>query len=95
MDARVEPGHDNSSRAGALIALPACAADPHLYCPRRVPTLVGTQHAWEVARVTPEDAKLLLNYMIVAPLLVVGFGLFMYWFTGWLDLREERRHPAE
>ena len=41
------------------------------------------------------DAELLQVYMVAAPFLVVGLGLFMYWFTGWLDRREQRRHPAE
>jgi hypothetical protein len=44
---------------------------------------------------TPNNAEWLLNYMIVAPFLVVGLALFMYWFTGWLDRREQKRHPAE
>lgn len=43
---------------------------------------------------TPRDAELLLNYMLAVPFLFVGFGLFMYWFTGWLDRREERRRRA-
>ena len=33
--------------------------------------------------------------LMMAPLLAVGFGLAMFWFTAWLDRREERRHPAE
>lgn len=44
---------------------------------------------------TPNDAELLQIYLLAAPFLVVGFALFMYWFTGWLDRREQRRHPAE
>ena len=35
---------------------------------------------------TSTNAEWLLNYMIAAPFLVVCFALFMYWFTGWLDL---------
>lgn len=44
---------------------------------------------------TPRDAELLWNYLMAAPFLVGGFGLFIYWFTGWLDRREQIRHPAE
>ena len=34
-------------------------------------------------------------YMVLMSLAVAAFGLGVYWFTGWLDRREERRHPAE
>jgi hypothetical protein len=44
---------------------------------------------------TRSDAELLQIYMLAAPFLVVSLALFMYWFTGWLDRREQRRHPAE
>lgn len=43
---------------------------------------------------TPRDAELLWAYLMAAPFIVVGVALFMYWFTGWLDRREERRHHA-
>jgi hypothetical protein len=43
----------------------------------------------------PKNAELLWTYLMVAPLLVVGVGLFTYWLTGWLDRREDARHPAE
>jgi hypothetical protein len=33
--------------------------------------------------------------LLLAPLLAVGFGLAIYWLTGWMDRREQRRHPAE
>jgi hypothetical protein len=33
--------------------------------------------------------------LLMAPLLAVAFGLAMYWLTGWMDRREQRRHPAE
>lgn len=44
---------------------------------------------------TPNEAKLLQIYLVVTPFLVVGLGLFVYWGTGWLDRREQRRYPAE
>jgi hypothetical protein len=44
---------------------------------------------------TSNNAEWLLNYMIAAPFIVVAYGLFIYWFTGWLDRREQKRHPAE
>jgi NhaP-type Na+/H+ or K+/H+ antiporter len=35
-------------------------------------------------------------YLLMAPFLAVAFGLAMFWLTGWLDRREERRrHAAE
>lgn len=30
-------------------------------------------------------------YMLLAPLLMAAAGLFIYWLTGWMDRREERR----
>jgi hypothetical protein len=44
---------------------------------------------------TPHEAELLKIYLIVAPWLVVGLGLFVFWFTGWTDRRKQKRHPAE
>lgn len=43
---------------------------------------------------TSSNADWLLNYMIAAPFLVVGLALVVYWFTGWLDRREQQRHRA-
>jgi len=34
-------------------------------------------------------------HFLMAPFLAVGFGLALYWLTGWMDRREQRRHPAE
>lgn len=34
-------------------------------------------------------------YLLMAPLLAVAFGVAMFWLTGWMDRREQRRHPAE
>ena len=34
-------------------------------------------------------------YLLMAPLLAVGVGLAIFWLTGWMDRRGERRHPAE
>ena len=31
---------------------------------------------------------------LMAPLLALAFGVGMFWLTGWLDRREERRHHA-
>ena len=33
--------------------------------------------------------------LLMAPLLAVTFGLAIYWLTGWMDRREQQRHPAE
>ncbi len=33
--------------------------------------------------------------LLMAPLLAVGFGVAMFWLTGWLDRRERERHAAE
>lgn len=32
--------------------------------------------------------------LLMAPLLALAFGVGMFWLTGWLDRREERRHRA-
>ena len=34
-------------------------------------------------------------YLLMAPLLALGAGLAIYWLTGWMDRREQRRHAAE
>jgi hypothetical protein len=44
---------------------------------------------------TPNDAELLQIYLMAAPFLVVGLGLFVFWLTGWMDRRERQRRPAE
>jgi hypothetical protein len=31
---------------------------------------------------------------LMAPLLALAFGVGMFWLTGWLDRREDRRHHA-
>lgn len=43
---------------------------------------------------TSDQNQLLFLYALAAPFMVLGLGLFMYWFTGWLDRREQRRHRA-
>jgi hypothetical protein len=49
------------------------------------------QPAREIARMSRFEI-----YLLIAPLLVMGFGLAMFWLTGWMDRREERRrHAAE
>jgi hypothetical protein len=43
-----------------------------------------------------QDIDLLTIYVMVSPFLVGALGLFVFWLTGWMDRREERRrHPAE
>ena len=43
-----------------------------------------------------DDAELLRIYVLLSPFLVFGLGLGVFWLTGWMDRREERRrHPAE
>ena len=41
--------------------------------------------------------NVLTFYLLLAPLLMVATGLFIYWLTGWQDRRDERRrhHAAE
>jgi hypothetical protein len=42
------------------------------------------------------DIDPLKIYVLLSPLLVFLLGLGMFWLTGWMDRREERRrHPAE
>ena len=33
-------------------------------------------------------------YVLLVPFAVGALGLAVYWLTGWLDRREERRHRA-
>jgi hypothetical protein len=44
---------------------------------------------------SPQEIELLKIYVLLSPLLVFALGLGVYWFTGWLDRREQRRHAAE
>ncbi len=43
-----------------------------------------------------QDMDLLKIYVMVSPFLVFGLGLGVFWLTGGMDRREERRrHPAD
>lgn len=43
-----------------------------------------------------QDMSFLEIYVMLSPFLVGALGLFVYWLTGWMDRREERRrHAAE
>ena len=33
-------------------------------------------------------------YLLIAPFLVLAVALFVFWLTGWMDRRDERRHHA-
>jgi hypothetical protein len=41
---------------------------------------------------SPQDLHLLKIYVLLSPALVFLLGLGVYWLTGWMDRREERRH---
>lgn len=41
------------------------------------------------------DIDPLKIYVLVSPFLVFAVGLGVFFLTGWLDRREQRRHPAE
>jgi hypothetical protein len=34
-------------------------------------------------------------YVMLSPFVVFAIGLGVFWLTGWMDRREQRRHPAE
>lgn len=40
------------------------------------------------------DLDPLAIYVLLSPALVFLLGLFVYWLTGWMDRREDRRHHA-
>lgn len=42
-----------------------------------------------------QGMNLLEIYVPLSPLVVVALGLGVYWLTGWMDRREQRRHAAE
>jgi hypothetical protein len=44
---------------------------------------------------TAHEFELLKIYVLVSPLLLFGYGLGVVWLTGWMDRREQRRHPTE
>ncbi len=44
---------------------------------------------------SPHDVELLKIYVLFSPFLIFGLALGMVWLTGWLDRREQSRHPAE
>jgi hypothetical protein len=33
-------------------------------------------------------------YVLLVPVAVAALALFVFWLTGWMDRREERRHHA-
>lgn len=41
------------------------------------------------------DVDVLKIYVLVSPLVIFGVGVGVFFLTGWLDRREERRRPAE
>jgi len=41
------------------------------------------------------DTDALKILVLAYPVLVVAMALFVVWLTGWMDRREQRRHPAE
>jgi hypothetical protein len=44
---------------------------------------------------TPQEIDVLKIYVLLSPFLVFALALGVVWLTGWMDRREERRHPAE
>ena len=40
------------------------------------------------------DIDPLKIYVLLSPFLVFLLGVAVYWLTGWMDRREERRHHA-
>jgi len=42
-----------------------------------------------------QEMDILKIYVMLSPLVVVALGVGVYWLTGWMDRREEQRHPAE
>lgn len=43
-----------------------------------------------------QGANVAQYYVLLVPVAVGALGLFVYWLTGWMDRREERRrHAAE
>jgi hypothetical protein len=43
-----------------------------------------------------QDANVAQYYVLLVPAAVGALGFFVYWLTGWMDRREERRrHAAE
>jgi hypothetical protein len=40
------------------------------------------------------DLDVLKVYVLASPLLVFALVLGVYWLTGWMDRREQRRHHA-
>ena len=43
---------------------------------------------------SPHDVELLKIYVLVSPFLIFCVALGVYWLTGWMDRREDRRHHA-
>ena len=44
---------------------------------------------------TPSEVQGLQILVLAMPVLVVAMALFVVWLTGWMERREQRRHPAE
>jgi len=41
------------------------------------------------------DVDVLKIYVLVSPLVIFGAGVTVFFLTGWLDRRDDRRRPAE
>jgi hypothetical protein len=46
----------------------------------------------EIAPMSLQDLDPLKIYVVLSPFVVFLLGLAVYWLTGWMDRREERRH---
>jgi hypothetical protein len=42
-----------------------------------------------------QEMDLLKIHVVLSPLVVVALGLGVFWLTGWMDRRVQRRHAAE
>ena len=40
------------------------------------------------------NSQMLQYYVLLVPIAVGVLGLSIYWLTGWMDRRDERRHHA-
>ena len=67
----------------------------HLFCRWHCPKFGRQDLVAEVARINLSGIDPLKIYVLISPLLVFGVALAFVWLTGWLDRREQQRHPAE
>ena len=88
-------GIDVWSVAADAVGNSPIAVGRDLLCLLRVFTCTRQACTSEITRMNWQTTTLQEYYVLLVPVAVGALGLGVFWLTGWMDRREERRHPAE